>query len=96
MWHSHERGLFSDQPHLWLQENFWDADAQASTERFLIIDAATGLVTRYAQSNQAYTDEQFHDLLADAGFGSVRLHPSLTGQVDDSQSFALALTATKP
>ncbi len=22
VWHSHERGLFSDQPHLWLQENF--------------------------------------------------------------------------
>jgi SAM-dependent methyltransferase len=94
-WHSHERGLFSDQPHVWLQENFWDASTNASTERFLIIDTATAQITRYAQSNQAYTDEQYAALLTEAGFVDIRLHPSLSGQADESHSAMLAITAEK-
>ena len=95
-WHSHESGLFSDRPHLWLQENFWDAETQTSTERFLIIDTATGDVTRHAQSNQAYTDEQFREILTEAGFENVRLLPSLIGVVDESQSTNLVVVGEKP
>ena len=32
-WYSAPSGLFSDKPHLVLQENFWDAEAAASTAR---------------------------------------------------------------
>ena len=95
-WHSHESGLFSDRPHLWLQENFWDAETQTSTERFFIVDAATGEVTRYAQSNEAYTDEQFREMLTEAGFANVRLLPSLIGVVDESQSYNLVVVGEKP
>ena len=95
-WHSHEFGLFSDRPHLWLQENFWDAETATSTERFLIIDAASGEVTRYAQSNSAYTDDQFRKILTEGGFENVQLLPSLIGVIDESQSFNQVVVGEKP
>ncbi len=55
-WYSAPAGLFSDRPHLVLQENFWDAEARASTTRFMVIDASTGAVSSSALSNEAYTD----------------------------------------
>ena len=77
-------------------EGFWDDDAQASTERYFVIDAATGNVTRHALSNEAYTDEQFRSALADAGFKDIRFFPSLVGVADESQAVNLAIVARKP
>ncbi len=79
-WYSAASGLFSDKPHLVLQENFWDQQAAASTTRFMIIDAATGAVSRHALSNEAYTEEEFDDALRTAGFGEVQTFPSLSGK----------------
>ncbi|HDZ22864.1 MAG TPA: hypothetical protein ENH80_13310 [Phycisphaerae bacterium] len=62
----------------------------------MIIDTATGDVTRHAQSNQAYTDEQFREILTEAGFENVRLLPSLIGVVDESQSTNLVVVGEKP
>jgi SAM-dependent methyltransferase len=78
-WYSAPSGLFSDTPHLVLQENFWDAEAATSTTRFLVIDAAKASVSGYALSNEAYTEEEFDDALHSAGFGEVQRFPSLTG-----------------
>jgi hypothetical protein len=62
-----------------LQENFWDAEAAASTNRFYVIDARTGSVSGYALSNEAYSEEELDEALHAAGFGEVRRFPSLTG-----------------
>jgi SAM-dependent methyltransferase len=78
-WYSAQSGLFSAEPHVVLQENFWDADARASTNRFSIIDARTGSVSTCALSNEAYTEEELDDALHAAGFGEVQIFPSLTG-----------------
>ena len=78
-WYTAPSGLFSDDPHLVLQENFWDAEAAASTTRFIVVDAQTASVSGYALSNEAYTDEEFDDALHTAGFGEVLRYPSLTG-----------------
>jgi SAM-dependent methyltransferase len=78
-WYSAPSGLFSHKPHLVLQENFWDAEAAASTARFSVIDAETASVSDYALSNEAYTGEELHDALRTAGFGEVQSFPSLTG-----------------
>ncbi|MGD8441194.1 MAG: hypothetical protein PVG53_11695, partial [Holophagae bacterium] len=78
-WYSAPAGLFSDRPHLVLQENFWDAEARASTTRFMVIDASTGAVSSYALSNEAYTEEELDDALRSAGFGDVESFPSLRG-----------------
>jgi hypothetical protein len=79
-WYTAESGLFSNRPHLVLQENFWDENAKASTVRFVIIDAQTGAVSSYALSNEAYTEDEFGDVLRTAGFGDVRKYPSLAGK----------------
>ena len=91
-------GLFSDRPHLCLSESFWDAEGQAATQRFFIVDAETGEVTRHALTNEAYTDEQFRDLLTQAGFEGIRFFPSLVGVEveDESQSANLAIVGRKP
>ena len=94
-WYSSESGLFSESPHLCLQENFWDAEYETVTRRYFIVDAATGEVTRYAQSLKAYTDEQYRAVLEGAGFADVRFLPSLIGTEDVSQRNLLVITARK-
>jgi SAM-dependent methyltransferase len=79
-WYSVASGLFSDQPHLVLQENFWDAKAAASTTRFVVIDASTGAVSSYALSNEAYTEQELDVALRRAGFSAVNSFPSLSGR----------------
>lgn len=76
-WHTAESGLFADSPHLWLEEHFWDEAAGAATTRYMIVDARDGAVALYASSMQAYTDEQYDALLAQAGFGDIRRFDSL-------------------
>lgn len=78
-WYSAAAGLFSSEPHLVLQENFWAEEARASTNRFIIVDAATGPVSSYALSNEAYTDEELDDILRAVGFSAVESYPSLSG-----------------
>jgi len=78
-WYTAQSGLFSGEPHLVLQENFWDADAGASTTRFSIIDGQTGTVSTYALSNEAYTEDELTNALRLAGFKEVERLPSLSG-----------------
>jgi SAM-dependent methyltransferase len=79
-WYSSESGLFSDRPHFYLQENFWRADRSVTTQRYLIIDAQTGEVARYASSTQAYDQERYLDMLNQTGFREVKFFPSLGGE----------------
>jgi len=92
-WYSAESGLFSDRPHLCLQENFWEADQSVATQRFFILDAHTGQVTRHAASNQAYTQQQYLDMLQECGFQDIEFYPSLTGEIDPSQPDFFAILA---
>lgn len=72
-WHTTQSGLFSDRPHLHLEESFWDEKRNMVTTRFYIVDAETSKVTRHAMSTQAYTDEQYRALVSGCGFGDVKL-----------------------
>ena len=91
-WYSTSSGLFSDQPHLCLEEHFWDASASVATARYIIIGAC-GNVTRAADSMQAYSDAQYQSLLTSCGFTDVAFYPSLTGNPDGSQAGLFALVA---
>ena len=53
-------------------------------------------MTRYALSNEAYTDDEYETLVSEVGFGDIRLLPSLIGIEDESQSSNLAIAAQKP
>ena len=94
-WHTELDGIFSGKPHLWLEEHFWHADCQAATTRYLIIDAATGAVGRYASTSQAYTDDDYDLLLANAGFSEIQRFPSLAGTEKDRQEGLFVLMAKK-
>jgi SAM-dependent methyltransferase len=96
MWYTAESSLFSDAPHLCLMENFWDEDQAIATERFYIVDAATGEVTRHAASTQGYDEGQIESLLRETGFGEVTFYPSLTGQIEGELNDFLVVTATRP
>ncbi len=88
-------GLFVESPHLCLQESSWDPEAQSATQRFFIVDSESGEVARHALTTEAYTDEQYRDLLERAGFAEIRFFPSLVGieVEDESQSVDLAIVA---
>jgi SAM-dependent methyltransferase len=94
-WYSSASGLFSDRPHLCLQENFWGDDSSVATQRYFIVDAQTGLVTRYASSTQAYTGDRYRSMLEECGFKNVIFSPSLTGEIDETQSHLFAVLAQK-
>jgi len=94
-WYSANRGLFSGQPHICLQEQFWDDRKRLATERYYIIDAATGGMTRYATVIQAYTGQEYRTLLEDCGFGDIEFFPSLTGSMTATARDYLVITAQK-
>ena len=95
VWYSAESGLFHSAPHICLMESFWDEETTTATERFLIIDAATAQVTRYAYSTRAYTDEQYRAMLGEAGFRDARFYPSLTGEETARPDEMVVVTAQK-
>lgn len=78
-WYSAESQLFSEKPHMVLMEHFWDEENKATTNRYIIVDAASGEVTFHADTMQAYTNEEYRALLLEAGFSMVEFHSSLTG-----------------
>lgn len=92
-WYSSAGGLFSAEPHLCLTENSWDAAARVATIRHFVVDAATGIVTPYAESLQAYDDGGYRAVLAECGFGEVRCVPSLIGRPDPQQPDLFAICA---
>ncbi len=95
LWYSAERGLFSEEPHLCLQESFWDEEERVAIERYYVIDAATGEVTRHASSTQAYTDEAYRSLLDACGFGREVVYPSLGGSPGGPKSDLIAILSEK-
>jgi len=95
MWYSAEAGLFSDRPHLCLMENFWDEPTCTATERFYIVDTATGQVTHHAASTVGYTEEQLGEMLQQAGFHDLTFYPSLTGKEEALSQEMVVVTAQK-
>jgi SAM-dependent methyltransferase len=92
-WYSSPGGLFSEHPHVVMQENFWDAGIHASSMRYFVIDAASGQVTRFAQCMQAYQDDEYRILLTSHGFEDIQILPGLLG--DDSPQELMAILARK-
>jgi SAM-dependent methyltransferase len=92
-WYSSTGGLFSERPHVVLKENFWDASSHTVTIRYYIIDVLSGWVTRFAQSMQAYQDDEYRLLLSSHGFEEIQILPGLLGE--DSIRDLIAIVARK-
>ncbi len=95
-WHTEAAGLFSAQPHVWLEEHTWHPECHAATTRYFIVDAASGTVERYASTSQAYTDDDYDQLLLDAGFADIRQFPSLAGTEKQRHEGLFVVVAGKP
>jgi SAM-dependent methyltransferase len=67
-------GLFSDDPHICLIENHWFDKQQTALQQFHILDAADGTVTSYRITTRAWTNNQYKQLLKEAGFANVTIH----------------------
>jgi len=94
-WYSAKSGLFSDKPHICLNESFWDSDSSTAIKRYFIIDAATGDAACYATTYQAYTNQQYRSLLKECGFEAIEFYPSLGETKGKHQTDLIAIVARK-
>jgi len=89
-----EHGLFSDRPHLYVQEQRWLEEERVAQTRFIIRDAESGEVQDYGQRMYAWTVDEYQEILTEAGFLKIETYPSLRGVSDPTQPGLIALTAT--
>jgi SAM-dependent methyltransferase len=94
-WYSAENELFAEKPHLCLMESFWDEELSVAVERYLIVDAANGEVTRYSSSIQAYENDELTEMLTQVGFQNPEFYSSLRGEPDEEMSQLQVLVVQK-
>lgn len=95
-WYTSEEGLFSEKPHIVMEEFFWNQDLRVAINRYYIVDSSTGDVIFHSQSVQAYTHQDYESLLLECGYKDIIFYPSLTGAPDPTQPNLLAIIAQKP
>ncbi len=66
-----------------------------TTERLIVADATTAEITWYANSLQAYENEEYKSPLEQSGFADVEFRASLGGGGDSFQSECMMFTARK-
>jgi SAM-dependent methyltransferase len=75
-WYTDRGGLWGDFPYLHLGERAWDPVQRAAVERFHILNLETGELQVYGLSDQAYTVAQVTQMLHEAGYSGVEVHPA--------------------
>lgn len=95
-WFSSPGGLFSPSPHLVLMERAWDGRQQTATIRYYVLDAAGAAVTRFAQTMQGYSDDEYRRLLADHGFQSITFFSGLAPAAPVDPAFCAILATQAP
>jgi SAM-dependent methyltransferase len=91
-WMAVESGLFSEAPHVRLDQQFWLEDSAHAVGRHWVIDAATGEATKYGWTMRAYTDAEYEALLTEAGLKLLARYENLTG-TDEASEFPVLLAA---
>jgi SAM-dependent methyltransferase len=78
-WYTDQGGLWGDFPYLHLGERAWDPGQGAAVERFHILNLETGEMQVYGLTDQAYSVAQVTEMLREAGFATVEVHPAWDG-----------------
>jgi len=78
-WYTDQGGLWGDFPFLHLGERRWDPESRAIIERFFVFNLENGEMKAYGLSDQAYTAGMMREMLAEAGFRNVTVHPAWDG-----------------
>jgi len=76
-------GLFSDDPHICLIENYWLDKQQTALQQFHILDASNGTAKSYRSTTKAWTNDQYKQLLTEAGFANANIHSNWPGHNQD-------------
>jgi SAM-dependent methyltransferase len=80
-WRALPKSVFSDSPHLWLEEHFWLPEDRVAIDRSFIVDGE-GDVQVFHNTLQAYSDDEYRALLEGAGFPAITQHSSLGRDAD--------------
>lgn len=83
-WYSTQSGVFSDAPHIVLEEHAWDEGAKTRRADYFVVDAESAAVTHFGETMRAYDDEELAALLRDCGFTDVRRDDSFPLHRDDA------------
>ena len=81
-WYTSRRGVYSDRPHLVVHEQAWDATSEVAWMRSVVLDD-TGRIDEYAEALTAYTEQQYRQLLVDAGYADIEFAPGMGAHRDD-------------
>jgi len=94
-WSSARSGLFSPRPHLSLHERHWDDSARATTERWHIVDVASGRVGRYAMTTVAYDAAELSTLFERIGFTAVEILEALSDSTEPASAGLFGLVGKR-
>ncbi|RKX23614.1 MAG: class I SAM-dependent methyltransferase [Candidatus Zixiibacteriota bacterium] len=94
-WYKSESGLFSERPHICLTMSDWDDIDKSEEQTFVVIDAETADVTRYTNTLQAYSDDDYRAALKSAGFADIDIIPAWGKDKVTSDDVLMLLTAKK-
>lgn len=94
-WSRHASGLFSEGPHLILNEHVWDDERAVAMTRHIVLQSS-GKAEAYGSSTQAYTCDGLDRLIADAGFRREATYPSLLGTQDSEEPAFEVVVAVRP
>jgi SAM-dependent methyltransferase len=88
-WMAVAGGLFSDRPHLRLDENHWDAETQQAVALNWIIDVETGAVTAFGTRTQGYSDTEYDQLLSASGLERALTLAEMPGSPEPSDTMVI-------
>jgi len=94
-WLTAEKGIFSDHPYLYLEECSWNEGTRQSTANYYIIDSQSATLSHYQQKYFGYSDNDYNDLLIDAGFDSVEFYPEFGQGSHDFAEDLIMIVARK-
>lgn len=75
-WYTDDSGLWGDAPYLHLGERFWDAESQASLERYQILHLESGQLDEIILCDQTYAVDEMKTMMKMAGFTAVSHYPA--------------------
>ena len=92
-WRASEGGLFSTRPHVLLSESYWDESARVATQRTFVVDVETAATTKYVETMQAYTVDDYTGLLHESGFNLRDSFAAMPGSPEAGDLIALVATS---
>lgn len=89
-WYCSDGGLFSDRPHVVIQEHAWNETTATAHARSVVIDNS-GELTEYAEVLYAHTDDDYRRMLMEAGFQE----PTFTEGMGQSRHDAMVVITAR-